>query len=430
MGVVYRAADTLLHDRVVAVKVMTAHLSAESAYRAAFLREGEVAAEVSHPHVVPVHAAGEEGGLLYLAMAWIDGPDLRRLATAGGLSAARIVSLVSQVARALDALHDAGIVHGDVKPSNVLVHREDHAYLVDFGVARRSAFADPTTGDLLGGTPAFAAPETARGLPDPASDQYSLGCDLRAADGPAALRHRRSAGARVAPRELAAPAGVGRDARAGVLRRRRGACDGARPGRALPVGRRLRAGTGGRRACCAGTSHAHHAAVAHRDPNPTTRRRARGPRARIPATGRALGPPGRVSAPRRFALVARSRRLAVPRRVLAQRHRSPTAARRALVPRRRSLAADAAPRRAPARASRGRGRRARGRGGRRHRRGLDRDARRRSHRASAGGRRARASHGCSRTTPTRSTAATSTCWPGRSQRASCVRVPMASRATA
>ena len=179
MGVVYRAADTALHDRIVAVKVMAAHLSAEPAYRAAFLHEAHVAAEVSHPHVVPVHAAGEADGLLYMAMAWVEGRDLRVLSSLGDLSAARAVVIVRQIARALDAVHDAGIVHGDVKPSNVLVHREDgedHAYLLDFGVARRTEYADPRTNELVGGTPAYAAPETASGPPDPATDRYSLGC--------------------------------------------------------------------------------------------------------------------------------------------------------------------------------------------------------------------------------------------------------------
>ena len=173
MGIVYRAADTLLHDRTVAVKVMAAHLSAEPAYRAAFLHEAQVAAEVSHPNVVPVHAAGEADGLLYLAMAWIDGPNLREI---GALSITRAITLVRQVARAIDALHEAGIVHGDIKPSNILVHREDHAYLVDFGVARRSEYADARTSELVGGTPAYAAPETTDSVPNPASDLYALGC--------------------------------------------------------------------------------------------------------------------------------------------------------------------------------------------------------------------------------------------------------------
>ncbi|MDA0160585.1 protein kinase [Solirubrobacter ginsenosidimutans] len=173
MGVVYRAADTLLNDRAVAVKVMAAHLSAEPAYRAAFLHEAQVAAEVSHPHVVPVHAAGESDGLLYLAMAWIDGRNLRELAAAGGLSAAHVVMLVRQIARALDAIHDAGIVHGDIKPSNILVHDSDHAYLLDFGVARRTRYADPRTNELVGGTPAYSAPEAVKG---PFSDRYALGC--------------------------------------------------------------------------------------------------------------------------------------------------------------------------------------------------------------------------------------------------------------
>ncbi len=115
MGVVYRAADTLLHDRAVAVKVMASHLSSEEAYRAAFLHEAHVASEVTHPHLVPVHAAGEADGRLYLAMAWVDGQDLGE-AAADGISVGRAADAIQQIARALQALHDAGIVHGDVKP--------------------------------------------------------------------------------------------------------------------------------------------------------------------------------------------------------------------------------------------------------------------------------------------------------------------------
>ena len=412
---------------------MAAHLSAEPAYRAAFLREGEVAAEVSHPHVVPVHAAGEEGGLLYLAMAWIDGPDLRRLATAGGLSAARIVSLVSQVARALDALHEAGIVHGDVKPSNVLVHREDHAYLVDFGVARRSAFADPTTGELLGGTPAFAAPETARGLPDPASDQYSLGCvtfelltGLRpfGTGDPQVLESRHANSPRPRVSDVTPELASFDDVVARAMARD--------PAERYPSGAAFaRALAGAERAVQEPATLIMPPLLPTRDPNPATRRRARGPRARIPATGRALGPPGRVSSAPPFRPRRAQPTPAVPRRVLAQRHPQPhgrpaSPRPRRRQPRRRRRAA----RRAPARASRA------SRSSRSRPRRPPASPRSRSRRAatiapSVSGRPTSAwSHGCSRTTPTRSTAATSTCWPGRSQRASCVGAPMASRATA
>ena len=250
MGVVYRAADTALHDRIVAVKVMAAHLSAEPAYRAAFLHEAHVAAEVSHPHVVPVHAAGEADGLLYLAMAWIEGRDLRvlgqpRRPVGGARGGDRPPDRASARRR-----HDAGIVHGDVKPSNVLVHREDgedHAYLLDFGVARRTEYADPRTNELVGGTPAYAAPETASGPPDPATDLYSLGVRrLRAADRRAAVRQRRRARPRPPPRGRPAPTRVRRRAGARQLRRGRRARHGPRPGRALPVGRRVRPRAGPR----------------------------------------------------------------------------------------------------------------------------------------------------------------------------------------
>ena len=141
MGIVYRAADTLLHDRTVAVKVMAAHLSAEPAYRAAFLHEAQVAAEVSHPNVVPVHAAGEADGLLYLAMAWIDGPNLREI---GAPSITRAITLVRQVARAIDALHEAGIVHGtSSRPTSSSTARTTPTWSTS---ASRAAASTPTPG--------------------------------------------------------------------------------------------------------------------------------------------------------------------------------------------------------------------------------------------------------------------------------------------
>ena len=278
MGIVYRAADTLLHDRTVAVKVMAAHLSAEPAYRAAFLHEAQVAAEVSHPNVVPVHAAGEADGLLYLAMAWIDGPNLREI---GALSITRAITLVRQVARAIDALHEAGIVHGDIKPSNILVHREDHAYLVDFGVARRSEYADARTSELVGGTPAYAAPETADSVPNPASDLYALGCvvfELLTGERPFGSGDARVLAARHADRP--APTRVRHRAGPRGLRRCGGARHRPRAGRAVRVGRGVRPRAGARRAHGRRVDDARDDAprrarsqrTSHADPGPRSRR--------------------------------------------------------------------------------------------------------------------------------------------------------------
>src|SRR5687767_11456474 len=129
MGVVYRAVQPSL-DRVVALKTIAAALAAEPAFGARFVRESKAAAAVEHPNVLPIFSAGEEGGVLYIVMRYVDGPDLRSLIRASGrLAPERAAGIVAQVAAALDAAHARGLVHRDVKPANVLLAHGDHAYL-------------------------------------------------------------------------------------------------------------------------------------------------------------------------------------------------------------------------------------------------------------------------------------------------------------
>ena len=134
MGVVHRAFDTV-HERMVALKRLPER-GMDAEYRARFRREARLAAGLRHPHAVPVHAFGEIDGQLYLDMALIEGVDLRRLLGDGReLDPLRALHLLGQVAGALDAAHAAGLVHRDVKPSNILIAPGDHAYLADFGIA-------------------------------------------------------------------------------------------------------------------------------------------------------------------------------------------------------------------------------------------------------------------------------------------------------
>jgi predicted Ser/Thr protein kinase len=187
MGVVYRARQVAL-DRVVALKLITPELSDDEAFRARFARESRIAASLDHPNVIPVYEAGEDGDRLFIAMRFVDGTDLARmLAEEGALEPALAVELVAQAASALDAAHERGLVHRDVKPANLLVTGDlparPHVYLTDFGLARRdgSTGALTSTGQWMG-TPDYAAPEQIDGHDlDPRSDVYALGCVLFAA---------------------------------------------------------------------------------------------------------------------------------------------------------------------------------------------------------------------------------------------------------
>jgi len=181
MGLVYRAEQRIL-GRTVALKVIRPEIAESGDYRSRFLREARFAAAVDHPHVVSVFDAGEQDGRLYLTMQWVDGTDLGTLIEREQrLAPDRTVLIGVQLAEALQAVHDAGLVHRDVKPSNVLVRDiggRDYAYLTDFGIAKAPAAQDSLTrtGWVIG-TPGYLSPEQVRGQqPGPRSDLYALGC--------------------------------------------------------------------------------------------------------------------------------------------------------------------------------------------------------------------------------------------------------------
>lgn len=180
MGKVYRAYDTET-DRVVAIKVLPAHLADDQSYQQRFGREARIAAGLSDPHVVPIHGFGEIDGRLYVDMRLIEGRELGRFMRehSGRLTPATATWVIDQVASALDGAHRAGLVHRDVKPSNILVAEPStFAYLIDFGLARGTT--DPTltdTGQTMG-TMTYLSPERLRGITDARSDVYALACVL------------------------------------------------------------------------------------------------------------------------------------------------------------------------------------------------------------------------------------------------------------
>ena len=181
MGVVYRAIDLDL-DRTVALKVIAPALADDPDFRARFVAESKAAASIEHPHVIPVYYAGEREGVLFIVMRYVDGPDLRALVRAEGrLDPERAAHIVAQVGGALDAAHAHGLVHRDVKPANVLLGNEDHAYLTDFGLTKREASTGAGLSRAGGwvGTLGFVAPEQIRGeRVDARTDVYALGCVL------------------------------------------------------------------------------------------------------------------------------------------------------------------------------------------------------------------------------------------------------------
>ena len=178
MGEVWRAYDTVT-DRIVAIKVLPKDLAQDQDFVRRFRREAQAAAKLNHRHVIPIHTHGEIDGRLFVDMRLVEGRDLLTVLSNGPLDPARAVHIVEQVAKALDAAHKVGLVHRDVKPSNILLEDDDFAYLIDFGIARATDETRLTqTGGVIG-TLHYMAPESfSIGDVDARADIYSLACVL------------------------------------------------------------------------------------------------------------------------------------------------------------------------------------------------------------------------------------------------------------
>ena len=168
MGEVYLAEQDAPR-RKVALKLLSPELSLDAGFRERFARGSEAAASIDHPNVIPIYQSGQADGTLFIAMRYVEGTDLRTLlAEQGPLPPERGLHICAQVAEALEAAHERGLVHRDVKPANILIGRSDHAYLSDFGLIRRTEVSSgiTKTGQFMG-TLDYASPEQFEGPPSP-----------------------------------------------------------------------------------------------------------------------------------------------------------------------------------------------------------------------------------------------------------------------
>ena len=175
MAVVYKARQKLL-GRIVALKVLHDHLAKDRVFVQRFLREARDAARLQHPNIVKVYDCGEERGRYYIAMEYLEGENLANMVkTRGALPLPQVISIAQQIASALDYAHREGIVHRDVKPSNIIISSDGRATLTDFSIAKATTDASLTATGLFVGTPAYVSPEQAKGAPvDHRADVYSL----------------------------------------------------------------------------------------------------------------------------------------------------------------------------------------------------------------------------------------------------------------
>ncbi len=174
MASVYKAQD-LTEERTVAIKVLSPQLAIDSNFKTRFEREAEVLRGLEHPNIVPILDYGEEGGLIYIVMPFMEVGTLSDFMETGYLNLEQSAKIIDQITSALQYAHDAGVIHRDVKPSNILIDEDGNAWLSDFGFAYVHDASLSLTGSALIGTPAYMAPEIVSGKSvTPASDQYSL----------------------------------------------------------------------------------------------------------------------------------------------------------------------------------------------------------------------------------------------------------------
>jgi serine/threonine protein kinase len=180
IGILYHARQVRL-DRPVALKLVEPDVARDPVIRERLRREARMVASLDHPNVVPLYEAGEEGGTVYIVTRWVEGTELGNLILSEGfLEPGRAARTAAQIAAALEVAHEKGLVHRDVKPSNVILTSEDHVYLTDFGLTKRAGTAPGLTGvDQMLGTVDYVAPEQIEGSePDAPGDVYGLGCVL------------------------------------------------------------------------------------------------------------------------------------------------------------------------------------------------------------------------------------------------------------
>ena len=179
MAAVYLGRDVALHRRV-AIKVMLPEMARVAGSQERFVVEARTAAQLDHPGIVTIYAVKQSGGLTFIVMKYIEGQTLDHvLATRGPLDSGVVAAIGSHVAQALQFAHSHGVVHRDVKPSNIIIDTTGHPVVADFGIAKVSTSPSLTMAGATLGTPAYMCPEQCLGLPvTPASDQYSLGVVL------------------------------------------------------------------------------------------------------------------------------------------------------------------------------------------------------------------------------------------------------------
>ena len=181
MGIVYKARDPLI-ERMVAIKTINLGLAQEekNEYEARFYQEAKAAGRLSHPNIVTIYDVGKSGDIAYIAMEFLEGRELRDILDDGRhLPVDQVLDLVAQVARGLAYAHEKGVVHRDVKPANIMVVRDDHVKIADFGIARMATSAVRTQAGMVLGSPKYMSPEQVIGKTiDQRSDVFSLGVML------------------------------------------------------------------------------------------------------------------------------------------------------------------------------------------------------------------------------------------------------------